>query len=83
MSDRYVNVYQLKADFGRHLKRVQSGHSIIIALRNRPVAELRPLPQSRKKRLQFGVLKDKFSIPRDFNAPLPEFERAFYGEDDQ
>ena len=81
MSDKYLNVYELKAQFSKHLKYVQSGHSIVIAMRNRPVAELRPIPQAKKKRLVFGVLEGDFSVPRKFDAPLEEFEDAFYGDE--
>jgi antitoxin (DNA-binding transcriptional repressor) of toxin-antitoxin stability system len=80
MSDKYLNVHELKAEFSKHLKYVQGGHSIVIAMRNRPVAELRPLPQTPKKRLVFGVLKGDFGVPRNFDEPLKEFEDAFYGD---
>ena len=47
---------------------------------NSPVAKLHPVRLSLKARkLKLGVLKRKFKVPNDFNAPLPEFESAFYG----
>jgi prevent-host-death family protein len=79
MAEKYVNVFELKADFSRYLKRVQSGKSVTIALRNRPVAELRPLRQVSAKKLVFGVLKNRFNVPDDFDAPLASFEDDYYG----
>lgn len=79
MADKYVNVFELKAEFSRYLKRVQAGKSVTIALHNRPVAELRPLRQPSTKKLVFGVLKNRFTVPDDFDAPLASLEDDYYG----
>lgn len=50
-----------------------------IALRNRPVAELRPLRQVSTTKLVFGVLKNRFNVPDDFDAPIASFEDDYYG----
>lgn len=81
MSEKYVNVHEIKANFSRYLKRVQSGKSVVVALRNRPVAELRPLAQTKTKKLVFGALKGRFSVPRDFDDPMGSFEADYYSDD--
>lgn len=56
------------------------GKTFIIAIRNKPFAELRPLDSQPPAPLRFGVMKGKFTVPDDFDAPLVEFEKDFYGE---
>ena len=75
-----LNIHQLKARFSYYTKQVLKGESFIIALRNRPFAILQPLQQGLKpKALRFGVVRGKFRVPADFNAPLADFEKSFYG----
>lgn len=74
-----VNLYEAKAKLGRYVKRAQRGEVIIICERNQPVAELRRLSEpTEAKRLRLGVLVG-LEVPDDFDAPLPDFERDFYG----
>jgi antitoxin (DNA-binding transcriptional repressor) of toxin-antitoxin stability system len=54
---------------------------VVIARRNEPVAELRAVPKRRKTLRPWGLYKGQIEMSDDFNDPLPEFERLFYGED--
>jgi hypothetical protein len=58
------------------------GKRFIIANRNKPFAEFRPLTseEESKHEVIFGVLKGRFKVESNFNAPVPDFERDFYGE---
>jgi antitoxin (DNA-binding transcriptional repressor) of toxin-antitoxin stability system len=82
MSDKFINIYQMKAEFSRFAKDVMKGKKFIIAHRNRPFAELRPLEENKKRKIIFGVLKNKikFNGPDDFNDSLDNFEQSYYGK---
>ena len=79
MAVKMLNVYELKRSFSKYLKEIRKGRSFVIALRNRPVAELRPLPRTERRDLVFGVLRGRFEIPHDFDEPVSTFETDFYG----
>lgn len=73
-----VNVHDAKTHFSRLLRRVAAGEEIVIAKAGRPVARLVPVRASRARVL--GSDRDAFTVPDDFDAPLPpdvlaEFER--------
>ncbi len=40
-----VNIHQAKTHLSRYAKRVQAGETVILCDRNKPIAELRPLPK--------------------------------------
>ena len=74
-----VNLSEAKAHLGQYVAKASAGEVITICERNKPLAELHPARLSLKPRkLKLGALKGKFKVPDDFNAPLPEFESAFY-----
>jgi len=80
MYEKFVNIYELKARFSAYAREVLKGRTFILAIRNKPFAELRPLSRNTPAKIVFGVLKGKFEMPANFNAPLEEFEQAYYGK---
>lgn len=79
MNMSYININEIKARFSEYAKKVMQGKSFTIAIRNVPFAVLCPLPEARfKKKLRFGLMQDKFTIPEDFNAPLTDIEVEYY-----
>jgi prevent-host-death family protein len=76
-----INLSEAKAHLGQYVAKAGAGEVITICERNRPVAELRPAGTSRSPRkLKVGLLKGQFNVPEDFDAPLPDFEGAFYDD---
>jgi prevent-host-death family protein len=74
-----VNIHEAKTHFSRLLERVALGEEVIIAKAGKPVAKLVPLAKQPKRRV-LGSAKDEFTIPDDFNDPLPkEIEDLFWG----
>jgi prevent-host-death family protein len=74
-----VNVHEAKTHLSRLLRRVGAGEEIVIARAGKPVARLVPAGQPPKPR-ELGTERGRFSIPADFDAPLPadvlsDFER--------
>jgi prevent-host-death family protein len=75
-----VNTHEAKTQLSRLLKRVALGDEITIASRGKPVARLVPIPAKAGRR-KLGMFRGKFSVPDDFDAPLPdEILDAFEGK---
>ncbi len=66
-----VNTHEAKTHFSRLLRRVAAGEEITIANRGIPVARLVPMPPEKAKRV-LGMFRGQFSVPEDFDAPLPD-----------
>ena len=66
-----VNVHEAKTHFSRLLRRVARGDEILIARAGKPVARLMPITRARPAPV-LGADKGKFTVPDDFDAPLPE-----------
>jgi len=73
-----INIHEAKTHLSRLLERVARGEEVIIAKAGKPVAKLIPIkPAARKFKL--GSAKGEFTVPDDFNDPLPkEIEDLFY-----
>jgi prevent-host-death family protein len=76
-----VNTHEAKTQLSRLLRRVAAGEEITIANRGVPVARLVPVPPKKTQRV-LGVFRGQFTVPDDFNAPLPEdLLRLFEGRE--
>lgn len=67
-----VNIHQAKTNLSRLLSRVELGEEIIIANRGIPIAKLVPFHNSSIRRASLGLDQGRFTVPEDFDAPLPE-----------
>lgn len=67
-----VNLAEVKANLSRYLDRVEQGDTIIVCRRNRPIAEIRPLPESRTRPRPLGLAAGTFTVPPSFFEPLPD-----------
>lgn len=56
---------------------------MILCDHNKPFVEIRPLNKPKHPPLELAVAKGEFTVPDDFNAPLVEFERDVYGDDEK
>jgi prevent-host-death family protein len=76
-----VSVNEAKSRFPDMLDRLAIGEDVIITDAGEPVAKLVPIPPTAKKlrKFRFGSAKGKFTVPDDFNDPLPkEIEDLFW-----
>jgi prevent-host-death family protein len=64
-----VNVHEAKTHLSRLLRRVASGEEIVIMRGGEPVARLVPL--ERRPHRSLGRDRGRFTVPEDFDAPLP------------
>ncbi|MGA7462545.1 MAG: type II toxin-antitoxin system Phd/YefM family antitoxin [Candidatus Korobacteraceae bacterium] len=73
-----VNIHEAKTHLSKLLERVALGEEVIIAKAGKPVARLVAL-KDRKRKRPLGLAKGEFTVPDDFDAPLPpEIEEDFY-----
>ncbi|MEO1400721.1 MAG: type II toxin-antitoxin system Phd/YefM family antitoxin [Cyanobacteria bacterium J06635_1] len=67
-----INIHQAKTNLSRLLSRVERGEEIIISNRGVPIARLVPFQKPLNRRASLGRDRNLFTIPDDFNSPLPE-----------
>lgn len=67
-----INLAQLAQDPVSLLDRVEAGESIVVMREGRAVAELRPIATPQSEPRPFGLAAGSFTVPDDFDAPLPE-----------
>jgi prevent-host-death family protein len=73
-----VGVHEAKTRLSELLRLVDAGQEVEILRSGEPVAKIVPF-KPRVKR-QFGVDQGTFTVPDDFDAPLPgEVLESFYG----
>lgn len=67
-----LNLHQAKTHLSKCIAQAEAGETVVICKRNKPVAEIRAIPQPHKKPRPVGLLKGQFSVPDSFFEPLPE-----------
>lgn len=72
-----VTVEEIESHPREYLRRVLEGETLVVFRDDRAVAEIRPLPPSRKLR-PIGLARGEFVVPDDFDAPLPDDIRAAF-----
>ena len=65
-----VNVHEAKTHLSRLLARVAKGETVLIARAGKPVARLSPVTETQGRRT-LGRDRGLFTVPDDFDAPLP------------
>jgi antitoxin (DNA-binding transcriptional repressor) of toxin-antitoxin stability system len=66
-----LTIEEVKRDLEKVLSRVLKGETVVVTDDDQPVAEIRPVVMVRRPR-PFGLVRGTFSVPDDFDAPLPE-----------
>ena len=78
MKSKTVNVHEAKTHLSKLLQRVEDGEEVVITRSGKPVAKL--VSAQPKRRRVLGLDEGLFTVPDDFNDPLPdEILDAFYG----
>jgi len=72
-----IDVEQAKIRLSELIDLAALKEDIVITVGGKPVAKLIAVPPGFRK---FGSAKGEFTVPDDFNDPLPEIEDLFYGE---
>lgn len=75
-----VTLEEIQDDLGRFLERVQAGETLMVVRADEPLAEIRPIESGRSKPRPFGLCTGEFTVPDDFDEPLPEDVLASFGK---
>jgi len=67
---KQVNVHEAKTHLSRLLEEVKAGEEIIIAKNGQPAAKLVPVRDFEP--IKFGLMKGVFTVPDNFDDPLPD-----------
>jgi antitoxin (DNA-binding transcriptional repressor) of toxin-antitoxin stability system len=66
-----VTVEEIQRDPSKYLRQVEAGETFTILQADKAIAELRPISHSKQLR-PFGLCAGEFTVPDDFDDPLPE-----------
>src|SRR5205807_5041198 len=67
-----ISVQDIQRDLLAFLRRVEAGESFLVVKGEHPLAEVRPVPAPGTQPRPFGLCAGRFTVPADFDRPLPE-----------
>jgi antitoxin (DNA-binding transcriptional repressor) of toxin-antitoxin stability system len=67
-----ISIQEIQRDPVAFLDRVEAGEAFLVLRDDRPVAEVKPVPQANRQLRPFGLCAGEFTVPADFDQPLPE-----------
>jgi prevent-host-death family protein len=67
-----VSVEEIQRNLSFYLKQVETGEIITIIKSGKPLAEIKPVQPITSFLRPYGLCAGEFSVPDDFDAPLPE-----------
>ena len=76
-----VQIEEIQRDPIGYLSKVEAGETLVVLRAEKAVAEIKPVATAAKTPRPFGLCAGEFSIPDDFDSPLPDeilrqFERS-------
>ena len=75
-----VTVDEIQSDPLKYIRQVETGETLVIVENNKATSELKPITGDKPLR-PFGLCAGEFTVPNDFDAPLPEdIVSAFEGK---
>ena len=76
----HVSVEDIQQNLPIYLQRVEAGETLMIVRAGKPVVEMKPVTTGAESLRPFGLCAGEFTVPEDFDAPLPEdILQAFEG----
>lgn len=72
-----VNIYDAKTRLSQLVDKAAQGEDVVVSRNGKPLVRITRLT-AEKRRVRFGVLKGRVSVPNDFDAPLPESELKLF-----
>jgi antitoxin (DNA-binding transcriptional repressor) of toxin-antitoxin stability system len=67
-----IRIEDIQRDPLPYLRRVEAGETLVIVRADTPIAEIKPIAASGKPQRPFGLCAGEFTVPGDFDQPLPE-----------
>jgi prevent-host-death family protein len=66
-----VNIYDAKTRLSQLVDQAAAGEDVVVSRNGKPLVRITRL-EAPKRAIKFGLLKGKLTVPRDFDAPLPD-----------
>lgn len=63
---------EMQREAAKVLDRVREGETFLVMDADRPIAEISPVGASQPGPRPFGLAAGEFTVPDDFDAPLPD-----------
>ena len=67
-----VSQDDMQRNLPAYLERVEAGETLVIIRSGKPVAEVKPVDLAGEALRPFGLCAGEFTVPDDFDSPLPE-----------
>jgi antitoxin (DNA-binding transcriptional repressor) of toxin-antitoxin stability system len=67
-----ISIHEIQHDPLGCLRRVEEGETLVVVRDERPVAEIKPVPPPARLPRPFGLGAGEFTVPDDFDHPLPD-----------
>jgi antitoxin (DNA-binding transcriptional repressor) of toxin-antitoxin stability system len=67
-----IDVEEIRKNLSVYLQRVETGETLIITRGDKAVAEIKPIAHTAKVLRPYGLCAGEFTVPDDFDEPLPE-----------
>ena len=68
----HVSVEEIQRNLAVYLQRVEAGETLVIVRAGQPVVEMKPVKIGSETLRPFGLCAGEFTVPEDFDAPLPD-----------
>ena len=67
-----LNIHEAKAHLSKYLPALEAGETLLLCMRNEPIAEIRPLPKRSKLPRPLGADRAMVTLHESFFDPLPD-----------
>jgi prevent-host-death family protein len=74
-----VNIHEARTRLSQLVDKAAAGEDVVVSRHGQPLARITRL-EAPKRRVRFGLLEGRLTIPDDFDAPLPAAVLAGFEE---
>lgn len=68
-----ISINEIHENTSKVFNRVAAGEHFLVTMAGEPIAELHPIPNTvTPKKRPYGLAAGQFTVPDDFDAPLPD-----------
>ena len=67
-----ISIEDVRRDPMGFVDRMEKGESLLVVRGKQPLAEVKPIPQGEGEPRPYGLAAGEFTVPEDFDHPLPE-----------
>lgn len=67
-----ISIQEIERDPAAFVHRIEAGESLMVVRGGIAIAEVQPVPPATNQPRPFGLASGEFTVPHDFDAPLPD-----------